>query len=195
MTPLPVIESTFRVAINWTNDANDQQSENVLHFRAPGLDAADVGAALDAAFTANMWLPLPSTWGADTFSITPLDGGSATLNWVSGSAHGTGGTAGPWSPSSALVVSLGTPLRGRSYRGRVFLGPVADGAIANGAVTAAMASDVAAAWNAFNAAVTSSGVDFGVASYKHAVFSQLTTATVKAAIGTQRRRQTRVRYP
>ncbi len=195
MTPLPVIADVYRVALNWSNDTPGQSAENVMHFHAVGSSAAAVGAVLDANVVNDMWKPVCSTSGVDSLSITPLDGSSATVLFTTESSNWTGETEGDWSPASAPVVAFSTGLRGRSYRGRLFLPFCAEGAISDGALTGALAADVQDAWIAFAGDLSVTAVSHVVASYKHASATAVTAYTVASAIGTQRRRQTRVRYP
>jgi hypothetical protein len=193
VAPLPVIANTYRVAFNWTNDANAQIAENVMHFIAPGSSALAVAEAIDGAVTSAMFQTIASNAGCDTLSVTPLDGTSATLNYTTTSEHFTGSASGDFSPASAVVVSLGTGLRGRSHRGRLYLGFTAEGVISDGSIEAGTASSLQAAWLAFIDELDA-GVTWAVASYKLATAQAVSSVGVKAAIGTQRRRQTRVRY-
>jgi len=195
MTPLPVIADVYRVALNWSNDTPGQSAENVMHFHAVGSSAAAVGAILDASVQGDMWKPVCSTSGIDSLSITPLDGSSATVLFTTESSLWTGETAGDWSPASAPVVAFATGLRGRSYRGRLFLPFCAEGAISDGSLTGTLAADVVDAWISFQGYLSETPVTHVVASYKHATAAPVTSYTVASAIGTQRRRQTRVRYP
>lgn len=195
MTALPIIANVFRVAFNWANDVDGQISENVMHFRGPGLVAVDLGPIIQAALQVHQWAPLPTTWGLDTLSVTALDGGSATVTYSLTGGHVEGESTGDWSPASAAVVSLTTDQRGRSYRGRIFLGPCAESAINDGRLVLPLPAEMVTAWEAFNAAAIADGLSHGVASYKHATFNEVLTYAVQAGIGTQRRRQTRVRYP
>lgn len=192
MTALPVIADTYRVALNW--GAGAQTAENVIHVRESASSSAAVAAALAGAFVANQWKSVSSTAFIESATITPLDGTSVTETFDSLGANVVGGTAGNWAPNVAVITSLGTGERGRSYRGRLFLPFTADSAQVDGQVVGATQSAMQSAWASFISALFG-GTGLVVASYKHATAATVTTANVKLGCATQRRRQTRVSYP
>lgn len=195
MTPLPVIANVYRVACNWSNDANSQIAENVIHVLAPDSTDEAVGTQLDSNATGTMFEPMANNVGCQTFSITKLDGTSATYNYTLGEDNWIGGTAGDFSPASSCVVAFATGERGRSKRGRVYLPFIAEAAITDGSMTAGLDTTVSEAWAAFQDALSDVSMTLVVASYKLVEATAITGFSVKSAIGTQRRRQTRVRYP
>lgn len=194
MTPLPIIANTFRVAFDWSVDGSDQIAENVMHFFAPATTAEEVADAIQSAVTGDMWLSAVSTAAIDTLHVTPLDGSSATYIYSTTGDNFVGSAEGDYSPASAVVVAFQTSKRGRSYRGRAYIPFTAEGAISDGSLGGSTASDMQNAWQSFVDGLTSPVVSV-VASYKHSTVQDITTCSVANAIGTQRRRQTRVRYP
>lgn len=195
MTPLPVIANTFRVALNWTSNDESQIATNVIHVRGAALGADDIGLALDAAWQDNQWAAMPEHWAFNVTQITPLNGTGATLDYETLSPHQYGRGGATWLPAGAAVVQFGTGLRGKENRGRVFLGPVSEAQTADGALTGSVAATIQGGWQAFATALSVGSIEHVVASYKLAVAHTVTQYTVKSALGTQRRRQTRVRYP
>ena len=195
MTPLPVIAGVFRVAFNWANDAPGQIAENVMHFRSPTLTAAGVGAALIESVVRDQWTPVVHTSGVNTLVITKLDGSSATFDQSISTINFTGLGGTEWIPAVAPIVSFATGLRGRSYRGRIYLPFCDEAAVADGQLVGTIASDLQTAWEEFGAACYSNGLTHVVASYVHATAAEVQSYACQAAVGTMRRRQTRVRYP
>lgn len=192
MTPLPVIANVYRCALNWSSVG--QHAENVIHLRLSAGNASQVMLGLNDAMSENLWAPVTSNARIDTVSITPLDGSTPTETFTTSGAPWGGGTSGSWSPATAGIVSLATSLRGRSYRGRIYMPFIADTANDDGVMASGSLAIARDAWPLFQAALTG-GVEHVVASYKHATAQLVTIYTVKAGLGTVRRRQTRVSYP
>jgi hypothetical protein len=163
--------------------------------RKSGSDAHAIGIDVGAALVANMWHPAVSTANFNDISVTPLDGSSATVKVSMVPYDSAGSTSGAWSPASAAVVSIQTAKRGRSYRGRLYIPFIGEAAISDGSLVSGQADDVLAGFTSFKAALTTAGVEWVVASYKHSTAELVTGFYVMSQLGTQRRRQTRVRYP
>lgn len=194
MPPLPVIADTFRVALNWTSGSHAPNSVNVMHFRKTAATATDIFGDLDANVSENMWACIPDDYAVQTVDITPLDGVSATETFSTGAApKWTGGATGQPVPQVAGIVKLTTLLRGRSFRGRVYLGPCGEDAIRDGLMEAVFQSAGQIAWGLFINAMSVALDPMVVASYKLAVATVVNDATYEFALGTQRRRQTRLR--
>lgn len=153
-----------------------------------------------------------ATMGADwwTNHLDTNISGAATLNNVkvtdltseAGSVYelpvGTAGGAGAgFTPlGTALVASLRTNKRGRSYRGRVYIGGLPDVAISTAVdVTSAYAGYIAAAVNTLISELDAAGYDLVVASRQHngvvtnpAETNEVTSVIVDTHFDSQRRR-------
>ena len=92
-------------------------------------------------------------------------------------------------------MGLHTAKRGRSYRGRIYLPFITESSLSDGSLTGTIASDLQEIWEDFMEGLVTLGVPLVVASYKHATAELVTGTSCLAAVGTQRRRQSRVRYP
>ena len=195
MAPLPVIADTYRVAIDWRITGGSQVAENVIHAHTTTLSATALGAALLASFQANQWEATVNTAAIQSLSITPLDGSSATVHVAASSGNVTGGVAGQWEPAVSAVLSFYTAKRGRSYRGRFYTPFIGETPLANGHLGGTYPADLQTAWGAFQTALTAAGATHVVASYKHSTSDLITSYLCQDAVGTQRRRQTRIRYP
>ena len=206
-TPLPVIAKTFRCALDWRNNANGQIAENVMHIQAGGggPTSSDIFEALQDAVTTNMWLAVSGNAVIQTVSITPLDGTSATQSFVTGSgAQWAGSASGDTVPAAALVIKGQTIHRGRDNRGRLYLPFITEAEMADGQVSPSAVTTMQAAWTAFLAAMNADAdaegpYSPGVAAYdrKHggagAHFTGYFQYVVEGTLGTQRRRQSRLR--
>lgn len=166
-----------------------------MHFRSSALSASEVGALLVASATESMFAPMVSTAGAATASITPLDGISATEEYGLEVPPFVGGTTGDWVPAASVIVSLYTTKRGRSYRGRIFLPFIGEAAISDGILETPSPSTLNDAWVDFLSAMLAGGAPIVVASYKLAVATNVNATITQSFLGTQRRRQTRLRFP
>jgi hypothetical protein len=192
-----VIANTFRVALDWA-DPSGQSAVNVMHISAPGgATVAQVAAGMDAAASGNMWASVINTAKVSQFAITPLDGTTAT-------SFITPATVGRWTGSSASVeflpavapvVKLTTAVRGRSNRGRQFLPFTGESNVVNGKVRSVDVAVIQPAWTAFLAGLTAftPSLHLVVASYKLATAVNVLTVHVEDVLGTQRRRQGRLR--
>lgn len=193
MPALPIIADTYRVAFQWVGQSG-QSAISVLHFHKTGGTAAGVASDIDTNIAANMWTHTNTNTKVTALHVTPLDGSSSTfVLGVTGSKWaGTSGAA-DTSPASAVVVSLRTALRGRSNRGRIFLPFCTENVISDGSLLSANVAIGQAAWNSFLAAMVSPAAQLVVASYKLAQQHAVTSILYEQALGTQRRRQERLR--
>lgn len=188
MAPLPEIEDVYRIALNWSV-AN---AVNVIHVHANGQTPAGIFTALAGNVTAAMFNGMPDSTGIASVDITPLDGFGATYTAATdGTSKWKGNKVGEYSPAVAACVSLHTAARGPANRGRVFLGPIAEASQNNGLQVSVDRTGMETAWNAFAAAWIGDSMEFVVASYKHATALTVTSCSVRPALATQRRRQSR----
>lgn len=194
---LPIIADTMRVAVRGLA-SNGHQWANVMHYRKTGaLSYAGAIAILDPILVDHLstnngggsgWNALAHTTASvQDIVYTPLDGSSASTIIT----HAIPGISGgdPLPASIALVVSLRTALRGRSYRGRVYTGPhiESDNSVA-GAPSAALLTAESLQWTAHLTALVATGVSLVVASYLHATAQDVTSVSVDSRWDTQRRR-------
>jgi hypothetical protein len=194
---LPVITDTIRVSVEGLM-ANGHAWANVLHFRKSGaLTNAGAIVILDPIllnhYTVNSgagqaWKQAaPASATLQRFRYTPLDGTTASTV-IGHVAAGTNGTE-SLPANVALVTTLRTAKRGRSYRGRCYWAPFTEGANdATGSPTAAVATATQVQWTAFLTALGGTGVSLVVASYFHATAEDVTTCTTDTRWDSQRRR-------
>jgi len=194
--PLPVIDDVFRVAVHWRHGGTGQIAVNVMHFRSDTGTSTSLAAALQASVAGNQFDGVSSGAVSDDVAITPLDGLAATSHFVLPAWVGQG-TGGDYSPASSAVLAFQTAKRGRSFRGRIYLPFLPETQMSDGALTGGVGPAIVGAWTAFNASMLATGDAWVhvVASYKHASAEPILGYTVMGSFGTQRRRQTRIRYP
>lgn len=203
-TPLPVIANTFRCAFNWTEDDTGQTAVNVMHFHSMGT-ATDVFNAIASAVGSDLWSTTVPGAFVRSISITPLDGTTATSDHPTSGAPSTapwaGSTAGDFVPAVAVLVKLQTGIRGRPNRGRVYLPFTSEGAMSDGKIGGGLLGTLTTGWSDFLADLGdfATPAALGVAAYdrKHdgaaAHFNAAIAAVPELAVGSQRKRQTRVR--
>ena len=191
---LPVIANTFRVAIGWVDGTTGQIATNVIHIEDPGGNAPAVATMVDNAINHNMLAAVSDHAHINEYTVTPLDGVSGTIVQTP-SGINTGGGGSTSSPASSAVVTVRTAKRGRSFRGRVFLPFIDEAQIADGLLTGGVELTTATGFATFLASISGAGGTWVIASYKLATATPVTSVAVLRALGTQRRRQTRVRYP
>jgi hypothetical protein len=185
----------FRVALTWIETTSGQIAVNVIHTLHAGSTAAAEAAVVDAAAPTTMQRIATSGAIVQDIAVTPLDGTSATVHRATTGGGWGGQMSGDWIPNASPVISLQTGLRGRSHRGRVYLPFCAETAISDGRLVSPNSANLVTSWIAFQANLVSAGSQLVVASYKTSSAHAVTGITCLAAVGTQRRRQTRVRYP
>lgn len=190
--PLPVISDVYRVALNWTHSGG-QRAVNVIHIRRAGSNSAAVASALDSNAASAMWTDMSSGAVMQRLDVTPLDGASATYQLATSGAKWTGTTAGDFLPAAAGLVSLRTGLRGRANRGRIYRPFITETSNSNGVLGSGGVAAAQTAWNTWLTAMNAAGFIPVVASYVHVYRQDITSVLVEATLGTQRRRQTRLR--
>jgi len=203
--PLPTIPNVYRLALHWVDSATLQTAINVIHLQAAttGTNTTSVSIAMLANWKANQQLFMPTTVHLVSFDVTPLDGSGATNTFLTGSgAPFTGGSAVDFAPAVSAIIKVQTAHRGRANRGRVFLPFVSESQMTNGALISADPPLVSTAWNQWQTGIeanTPIAFAFGVASYDRlhagagAHFNQAVTIACEPVLGTQRRRQGRLR--
>jgi hypothetical protein len=200
--PLPVIVGCYRVTLEYAGFG--QHPVNVIHVStsASGISAGVVNTAIQAAWQTQQLQHLASGGQLTNISIIPLDGISGASTFTTpGTGKWAGTATGDSVPSTAIIIKLGTGLRGRDNRGRIFLPMPAESQIANGAVVGSVASALGSAWFAFQSALQTGTptMSLGVASYDRAHagagahFSVATSISCEGLVGTQRRRQQALR--
>jgi hypothetical protein len=198
--PLPTIPLTARVALRG-HTSEGHKFVNVLHFRRNDVltdtgARAVIGPALvtliqTAVTGGNSWTAsVPASAGWDDWTYTPLDSAGATVVTALGIA---GGSAVVQLPAEvALVVTLRTAIRGRSYRGRVYTGPwTSDQNTTNGRPLQASVNNMAARWERLRTSLVGSGVALVVASYLHSTAADVIGCTADNRWDSQRRRMGR----
>jgi len=192
MPPLPVIADVYRVALNWVDSG--QVAVNVMHILRSGTTAAVIASSVDANVTAAMWGTVVNGASVNHIVVTPLDGASAsyTLNTTGAKWTGSGGVFDPC-VQCAVMVKETTAFRGRSNRGRLYLPFTSENVSGGGVIASGTQTTVQNAWNAFLTAMVAAGSQPVVASYLHASQHPVVAYTVELAMGTQRRRQSRLR--
>jgi hypothetical protein len=198
MAVLPVIPNTYRVALRWSH-LGGGNAVNVIHVRnATGYpNQPAVFTCLDAHVTIPMWETVEPNTKVTQVDVTPLDGVSATESFFPAAvAKWAGAGIGDPVPAVATLVKLQTAKRGREHRGRVFLPMTSEGVMNNGVIASSALTPCDAAWKAFIIAIGTDAtfpLTWGVASYKLASFEPIINVAVEALVGTQRRRQERLR--
>lgn len=213
MPPLPVISGVHRVAFNWRVSATGPFATNVMHFKGASTDTLALKNALDANVTTAMWAGCGTTTNVYQLQITPLDGSSATVIYAVSGAKWAGSVVGTAiEPAPSVIVALKTATRGRRSRGRVFIPFPDETSVNNGSFSGTIATNQSA-WDTFRTAMNTSLYPMVVASYGHGyhktggkgqpiVYTPVTWApdsypvtscTVESVLGTQRKRQSRLR--
>jgi len=171
MPPLPVINGVFRVALNWTHAATGQSAENVIHISDIGGSSNAVAAELDSRAVADMWLSANSQASVKSLSITPLDGTSATIDYLmTQDGRWAGDGTDGFLPAVATIVKFNSAMRGRANNGRLFIPFTDEGKVTDGFVPCVASYLVGSAHE-----------------------SDIVQVTVEEVLGTQRRRQGRLR--
>jgi hypothetical protein len=196
--PLPVIANVFRVAYNWKESGTGQAAVNVIHILDTTATAtpADIASNLDAATENLMWSQQVPTASVVDLGITPLDGVHATQHFAPATPGAWVGQNGAdWTPDVAIIIKLSTGLRGRSHRGRMFLPFCNKAVVVAGAISGGTAGNYTTAFQEFMSDLNTGAknLELVVASYKLATAAVVTSLICEQQVGTQRRRQGRLR--
>jgi hypothetical protein len=177
----------------------------VIHVLAtdPPVTADEVASAIDNNWTATMLVAVNAGQHISEISVTPLDGVSGTFIHLTGSgSRFAGGQAGDFSPASAMLMKFVTGLRGRDNRGRIFLPFIGEPSMINGFVDETDRVAMQSAWRDFRTNLSvdaTTPCEMVVASYDRlhggasAHATQVATIIAESPLGTQRRRQDRLR--
>lgn len=203
--PLPVIADVYRCSFNWTWTGGGMNAVNVMHIKAltTGTDVTAAWGAINTAWTLNQLQASITGAIITTVDIIPLDGHSGTSTFSTGSgSKWAGAQTGDPLIAPAVIIKIATGVRGRSNRGRVFLPFIGEAATGAGSLTSTtIISAMQTAWSAFNEGLAGYTEPFslGVAAYDRknsgasAHFTEATAVTLETVLGTQRRRQSRLR--
>lgn len=195
MAPLPIIDDTTRVCINFATVAG-VTPRCIHHVRAATADVEQIADDLWLTFVDGMFGPMLSAHEPQSISLTRLDGTSATF--VSPRPEGSLtmclGT-GQMMPSVAAVVSLRTLIRGPKARGRQYVGPIVEQAQENGVMDGATRVNLQNAWVQYANDLTEldPAMALCVASYTHAESYLVNSISVDTLTGNQRRRLDQLR--
>jgi hypothetical protein len=195
MGHLPIIADVSRVAFHYkAPGVAGPYAINVMHFRQDAVDQDGLAGAIIANWQADQLSSLSASAELDSFEITPLDGTSATRNYLTdGADHWSGNAGSEWVPQVAVIIKMETALRGRSYRGRIYLPFTGESKIDGGTLDGTFVTAMSAGWNDFNAAMLTDSVVPVVASYKHATAEGIVGFICESQTATQRRRMSRLR--
>lgn len=198
MPPLPTIAGVVRVTVPF-NAANSIAPALVFHFDTTLADEDDIGLAFSTGWqtvraTAEPIYPMADDFIATTLDIIKLDGSSATFTYTLPTVI-QGNQGGEYSPASCAVVSMHTAQRGPRGRGRKYVGPIVEGKMTDGSLNVDAVGEMQDAWDLLLGQWNSPAGDLrlGIASYVHSDFHPVTSARVDGVLGTQRRRQDRLR--
>ena len=199
MPALPVIADTFRVTLNW-GTFRSVTPRNVMNILSSTGNEADIGSAIDQAIAAlaspsHLFHALPDGFVCSNVDILPLDGTTASLNYVLDTNLTGGAGSGDMSPASSALVHFGTGVRGPRGRGRVYAGPIAESRMSDGVLDSTSRTLMAAAWFTFRTELNTATppCELVVASYVHADQNEVTSSSVRNLVATQRRRQDQLR--
>ena len=193
VAPLPTITDVFRCAFKWSSPDFPGNAVNVMHFRSPGKNPADVATALDSHVVANMWCHTSTHSKITEVDITPLGSTGVTFPFPTPVAARWAGTETVFEANAqvAVIVKLLTAERGRSHRGRVYLPWVNESVTTNGIFSAGNVTAMLAAWLAFQTAMVGDGHHLCIASYTLASSADVIATVVEKDTATQRRRNQR----
>lgn len=186
--PYPVIADIYRVAFELGTSLGPVAS-NILNLKSTLGSASDLGDELEATIpSVNPWSYVSSGYDIPSLSITPLDGVSSATAHTCAQIAGT--QSGETVPESAACIGIQTGVRGSQARGRIYIGPLTESSINSGQIQSGTLAGLVTAMDAFVNALGSADppILVGVASYKHAIWRQLTSFRVDSFQCTQVRR-------
>lgn len=174
--------------------------ENVLWFTKAGFDTVAMDALADAIIAATLGTNILSVMDDDWSlgSVLVTDQRTEGADQVSVAATGKVGTVASETIARnlALVVTLRTGLRGRSYRGRVYIPGMPESLMTNGAYAASVSTEVLEWLQLIKNNAATEGWTWGVCSRYHdgveraaGIVTPITSHEVRSTYpGTQRRR-------
>jgi uncharacterized protein YfiM (DUF2279 family) len=171
---------------------------NVIHIldKTGTAIASDIAVEMDAAADASLWNEVVPSASVTDIAVTPLDGVTATSHYVPATpGNWVGQNGADFAPAAAQVIKLGTGLRGRSHRGRVFVPFQNQLAYTDGLLSSGTAAARSTSWQDFNDDMAGGAHNLAItiASYKLATQQPVVSFNCELPLGTQRRRQGRLR--
>lgn len=194
MAPLPVINNTHRVTIDFLT-VSGVTPRCIHHVRGTSSDGAEAAEAVDSALQTGQFGPMLAGHQPTTISVISLDGAQATVvHTLTTTADLCLGT-GQMMPQVAALVSLRTTTRGPRGRGRQYVGPIVEQAQLDGQMDPATRANLETAWEDYQEALQALDPvwELVIASYAHAEANSVSSITVDPITATQRRRQDQLR--
>lgn len=195
MAPLPTIADVYRCALTTRLGTTGQYAVNVFHVRSVGGNVTEVLADL-VTLVKNVNSPyrtlMASTAVLDELAVTPLFNDGATQIQTLGT-DGTGAKSSEATINSPAIMTIRSARRGPAYRGRQYLPFIGESATVQGSLVAGDVASANAALSTWIGLLAAQNLDLGVASYVNAEFSTHSTVEIETRLGTQRRRQDRLR--
>lgn len=186
VAPLPIIPETYRITINYTDATGKFLGSNVINVFAAASNTDTVGTTVASVMTTAMFDTTSTSVVIPSIDVIPYDGISPTKSFVV--VGMTGGSVGQWIPNTALVVTLKTPFRGRSFRGRVYVGFPAEGITADGIFEVTPVNNVLTGWQQFQLDLLSNAMAQSVVSTLLSLATLILTYEANSRNDTQRRR-------
>lgn len=202
MPPLPPTPGVTRAVLNAT--LNGIPVANVLHFDQPGggtsPNPANLAARLAGWWAASMKTLVTSNYSLVNVTTTDLDPAGAPSTIYTTGLPNSGTLSGDSLPGNcALVISLRTALRGRSYRGRIYHCGLGESQTLLNQVQVPARDSIRTAWDQLLTFVQAGQPDYrlGVLSYytngtlrSQGLFTPVVSTSADTRIDTQRRRLT-----
>src|SRR4029453_6133536 len=207
MPPLPTLPGVFQVVFKWHVSAFT--AINRIHIMSTAPTAAGIMDILNTNVTAAMWSQATVDARIESVRITELDNESNALETTTTGPQWAGVAAsGEYVLAPAVVLTLRTDKRGKQNNGRIYLPFPAESVVGNHQITTPTQTALQAAWDAFKAALPTSGSSLQVTSYgvfnknpdgtetvgpgKEPRSNAVPSIVVHQPLGTQRMRQSRV---
>lgn len=212
--PLPVLPDTFQAVFDWATP-DGQTAKNVTYWAFTESGSADdLAAKLNANVDARQFHSMSSLAVAETVTIRAMNGVDAPQPFPLEDWTGTEGEE--WIPQAACVLTLYTAVSGRSNRGRIYLPFTSESTVEDGRFIGDAATFVGLGWNQLLTDMAADGWVMVVASliehHTHTVHNEdhsvtrgvptgdadphtnpVTRIQQQVVVGTQRRRQSRLR--
>lgn len=201
MTFIPVPQGAS-VTFNWDNGGALEYKNRIWVTKA-GFSQADLQTLADSMLAgvaaATVLTSISNDFRCASVTVTDETGEGQPSATSTGAAV-VGGNSSPALPASvAMVVTLRTGYRGRSYRGRFYAFGFCENNIEDGLWSTTLRTDVLAFLTGIDGRINSAGWDWVIASKQHnhevtspAVVHPVTDRVVRSLIpGTQRRRNHR----
>jgi len=195
MSPLPVIDNCFRIAVNFQT-VSGLTPRCIHHIVTATADVEEVGDMWWDSTTEGLYGPMIGDHEPLSIDVLPLDGIHATVivdnpGITPSLCLGSGQSM----PAVAALVSLRTSIRGPRGRGRQYVGPLVEQAQDQGIMEGATRANLQDAWNEFqvNLLAQDPVCSLVVASYVHQEAVNVQHITVDQLVATQRRRQDQLR--